>query len=358
MKSETLVAGAGEGGADYAAAYRSLRRRRIALVACLAGAGLLTLLADLMIGPSGLTMAEVVQGIVDPDALPPAAQVILWHVRLPYAVMAVGVGAALGLAGAETQTVLNNPLASPYTLGISWAAFLGATLAIVFDLDLFGLGPTVMLPLAAFVFATISALLILGLSMRLGTNTETIILFGIALLFTCTALISLLQFVADAEDVQESVLWSMGSLTRADWDSILVVGIALAVVFPFAFRASWALTLLRGGEEQARGAGLSVGRLRLLSLLRASLLSSAAIAFVGAIGFVGLVAPHIARLLVGEDHRIYLPAALVVGALLMSLASILSKVLVTGVVVPVGIVTALVGIPVFVALVISQRHRR
>lgn len=342
----------------YVLAYRRLRRRRLLLVA---GLGILTIFCfctDLVIGPAGLTPTQVFYGITDPSTLSPQDEVILWHIRLPYAAMAIGIGAALGLAGAETQTALNNPLASPYTLGISWAAFLGATLAIVFDWNFAGFGHTFTLAAAAFACAVAASLLILAVATRLGAQIETIVLFGIALLFTCSAIISLLQFVADAEDVQESVLWSMGSLTRADWGAISFVFLATICVVPFSLRAAPSLTLLRSGEEQARSAGLSVGRLRLWSFMRAALLTSAAIAFVGAIGFIGLVAPHIARLLVGEDHRIYLPAALTVGALLMSLASILSKLLITGVVIPVGIVTALVGIPIFVVLLFTRWRQR
>ena len=346
------------GAPVFDAAYRSLVRRRLALVVLLGVAAMASALLDVATGPSGLGIAGVVAGLADPASMSAAERVILFDVRLPYAVMAVVVGAALGLAGAETQTVLNNPLASPYTLGISWAAILGATLAIVFDLDVAGLGRAVSLPLAAFLFAALAGGLILLLAARFGPSTETIILFGIALLFTCSALISLLQFVADAEDVQESVMWSMGSLTQSSWRAIAAVTATLIVALPLALRASWALTLLRSGEEHARGVGVSVHRLRLGALLRTSLLAGTAVAFVGAIGFVGLVAPHITRLLVGEEQRLYLCGSLATGALLLSLASVGSKTIVPGVLIPVGIITALIGIPAFVTLIVAERSHR
>lgn len=344
--------------AGFAEAYRRLVRWRLLLVGVMFGGTVMALIVDLATGPSSLGIAEVIAGLLAPEEMGRADRVILWDVRLPYAVMAVVVGASLGLAGAETQTVLNNPLASPFTLGISWAAILGATFVIVLDFDLFGLGQVVTLPLAAFVCAALAGLMILALATRFGSHTETIILFGIALMFGCSALISLLHFVANAEAVQQSIVWSMGTLTRSTWPAVGVVALTLLLMFPFSMRSAWALTLMRAGDEQARGAGIDLHRLRLAALIRTSLLTGAAVAFVGDIGFVGLVAPHIARLIIGEDHRFYLPAATLLGALLLSLASVSSKLIVPGVVLPVGIVTSLVGIPVFVTLIVMRQQVR
>jgi iron complex transport system permease protein len=137
-----------------------------------------------------------------------------------------------------------------------------------------------------------------------------------------------------------------------------VVAVVLAICLPLSLRHVWAMTALRAGEDQARSFGIQVERLRMLVLLRVSLLAAAAVAFVGTIGFIGLVGPHIARLALGEDHRFYLPGAAMAGALVLSLASIASKSLVTGVVLPVGIVTALVGIPLFMAMILGQRRGR
>lgn len=346
---------AGDAGArPLSSGYGRIARRRTALLAGLSVALCLSVAVDIVTGPSGLGLADVVRGLIDPGSLNAGEAVILWTVRLPYALMAVAVGASLGVAGAETQTILNNPLASPYTLGISWAAALGAVTAIVFQLDvLFG---TAVLPVAAFVGAVAAGLAILGMAQLLGSRTETIILFGIALVFACTALISLLQFLANAETIQETVFWMMGSLGRATWDKVALVFGVLVLAFPFIQKSAWSFTLLRAGEDQAASAGLNVHRLRLVSILRTSLLTAAAVAFVGTIGFVGLVGPHIARMLLGEDHRFLLPGAAITGALMLSLASIASKSILPGVVMPVGIVTALVGVPVFVFLIVLRRR--
>lgn len=355
MAGEGVMQVAG-GGEPVGQAYHRISRRRRFLIALLVLATAFSVLVNIATGPAGLSLSVAINGLLWPDSLTAGESVILWSVRLPSAVMALAVGACLGLAGAETQTVLNNPLASPYTLGISWAATLGAVLAIIGGPGVIGLATDIELPVFAFLFALLAGLGILLLGQMFGTGSETIILFGIALVFLCTALVALLQFVGNADEVQQTVLWSMGSLARATLQQAMIILAVLVVTAPFAFRAAWSLTLLRGGEDQAESLGLSLQRMRVISLFRASLLTAAATAFAGPIGFIGLVGPHIARLLLGEDHRYFLPGAALVGALLLSLASIAAKTAFPGILVPVGLVTALLGLPAFVALVILQRR--
>ncbi|MFT0860698.1 FecCD family ABC transporter permease [Ancylobacter sp. G4_0304] len=339
------------------AAYARLIRRRVAIVAGLGVVMMVALLFDIATGPSNLPLGDVVNGLLHPSALSAPARVIIWEVRLPYALMAVLVGAALALAGAEMQTILNNPLASPFTLGVSSAASFGAALALVLGLTIPGLPAGWNLPALAFVFAFGSVLMLQALASLRGTGVETLVLFGIAMVFTFNALVALVQFVASQEALQQLVFWSMGSLSRATWEKLAGLAVVLAVTAPFSLAASWKMTALRLGEDRARSFGIAVARLRFLSLLRVSLLAATSVAFVGTIGFIGLVAPHIARLLVGEDHRFFLPASLLCGAAIMSLASVASKILVPGTLLPVGIVTALIGVPFFIALIFSRRER-
>lgn len=339
------------------AAYARLVRRRVAIVAGLGVIMAIALLFDIATGPSNLPVADVVAGLVNPSSLSAPSRVIIWDVRLPYALMAVLVGASLALAGAEMQTILNNPLASPFTLGVSSAASFGAALALVLGLSLPGLPQGWNLPVLAFVFAFGSVLLLQALAGLRGTGVETLVLFGIAMVFTFNALVALVQFVASQEALQQLVFWSMGSLSRSTWEKLGALGFVLAVVTPFSLRASWRMTALRLGEDRARSFGISVGRLRFFSLLRVSLLAATSVAFVGTIGFIGLVAPHIARMLVGEDHRFFLPASLLTGAAIMSLASVASKTIIPGTLLPVGIVTALIGVPFFIALIFSRSER-
>lgn len=337
--------------------YDRLVRKRLAVLAGLCAVVLAGFVADVVTGPSQLAVADAVKGLFFPDELSAPVRVIIWDVRLPQALLAVLVGAALSLAGAEMQTILNNPLASPFTLGVSSAASLGAALAIVLGIGLPGIATSWIVSGNAFVFAFGSVLLLQALSRLRGTGPETLVLFGIAMVFTFNALVALIQFVATQEALQQLVFWSMGSLTRGNWEKLAVLFSVTVVVTPTAMWSAWKMTALRLGEDRARSFGVDVARLRFVSLLRVSLLAATSVAFVGTIGFIGLVGPHIARLLVGEDHRFFLPASMAAGAAVMSLSSVASKVIVPGAVMPVGIVTALIGVPFFMALIFLRRER-
>ncbi len=337
--------------------YQHLLRRRWLLTLALGVVIALSIVADFMLGPSGLSLGELWATLLHPDAADPTTRVIVWDIRLPYALMAMAVGVALGLAGAEMQTILNNPLASPFTLGLSSAAAFGASLAIVLELSLPGLPDEWMIAFNAFAFALISALLLDAVARWGGMNTSGVVLFGIALVFSFNALVSLVQFVASAEALQGLVFWTMGSLSRATWPKVGLMLLLFAVILPLSLRDAWRLTALRLGEDRAASFGINVRRLRLTALLRISLLSALAVSFVGTIGFIGLVAPHIARRLFGEDHRYYLPGSALVGGAILSLASIASKNIVPGVIIPVGIVTSLVGIPFFLTVVLKRQMK-
>jgi len=341
--------------ASAVSAYRHILRRRAGLIALLLVAIFMALLIDFTIGPTGLPWRELWRTLSAPEAADATYRVIVWDIRLPSALMAALVGMALGLAGAEMQTILNNPLASPYTLGVSSAAALGASLAIVLQFGIPGVPSGWLIGGNAFVFAIVAALLLDTVARWSGMNTSGVVLFGIAMVFTFNALVSLVQFLASAEALQSLVFWTMGSLARSSWTSVGVMVTAIVLTLPVAMRQSWKLTALRLGEDRAASFGVDVRRVRVAALARVSLLSALAVAFVGTIGFIGLVAPHIARRLFGEDHRFYLPGSALVGALILSLASVVSKNLVPDVVVPVGIVTALVGIPFFVAVVLRRQ---
>ena len=339
------------------AEYDRLVRRRATIIVLLGVAVGVAFVADLVTGPSSLGAFDALRGLFRPHELSASMQIIIWDVRLPQALMAILVGAALSLAGAEMQTILNNPLASPFTLGVSSAASLGAALAIVLGLGLPGINISWLISGNAFIFAFGSVLLLQMLSRLRGTGPETLVLFGIAMVFTFNALVALIQFIASQEALQQLVFWSMGSLSRATWDKLLVLALVLAAIVPFSLLAAWPMTTLRLGEDRARSFGINVTRLRFMALLRVSVLAATSVAFVGTIGFIGLVGPHVARLLVGEDHRFFLPTSLLAGALVMSLSSVAAKTIVPGAILPVGIVTALIGVPFFVALILFRRER-
>ncbi|GAA3600409.1 iron ABC transporter permease [Gibbsiella greigii] len=335
--------------------YHHILHHRLLIMGVFALAIVGSLLLDFTMGPSGLSLTALWQTLLDPAAADAGTRVIVWDIRLPYALMAVVVGMALGLAGAEMQTILNNPLASPFTLGVSSAAAFGAALAIVLGIGIPGISDQWFISANAFLFALFAALMLDGITRWTRVATSGVVLFGIALVFTFNALVSMMQFIASEDTLQGLVFWTMGSLARASWEKLGILLGVFAVLLPLSMMSSWKLTALRLGEDRAVSFGIDVRRLRLATLLRISILSSLAVAFVGPIGFIGLVAPHIARMVFGEDHRFYLPASALIGALVLSMASVASKNLVPGIIIPVGIVTSLVGVPFFLSIIL--RHR-
>lgn len=353
--TDPMTEAKGQPDAGVMGRYQHILRHRLLMMGALALAILGSLLLDFTMGPSGLSLSSLWQTLLDPAVADAGTRVIVWDIRLPYALMAVVVGFALGLAGAEMQTILNNPLASPFTLGVSSAAAFGAALAIVLGIGIPGIPDQWFISANAFIFALFAALMLDGITRWTRVATSGVVLFGIALVFTFNALVSMMQFIASEDTLQGLVFWTMGSLARASWDKLGILFGVFAVLLPLSMMSSWKLTALRLGEDRAVSFGIDVRRLRLATLLRISILSALAVAFVGPIGFIGLVAPHIARMIFGEDHRFYLPASALIGALVLSMASVASKNLVPGVIIPVGIVTSLVGVPFFLSIIL--RHR-
>jgi iron complex transport system permease protein len=200
-------------------------------------------------------------------------------------------------------------------------------------------------------------MLIHVLSHRKGVTTETIVLLGIALVFTFNALQAFLQYLASEQALAAVVFWTMGSLGKATWGKLAITSVVVVLMLPLFARRAWQLTALRLGDDKARSLGINVYRLRLETLLAVSLLAAVPVAFVGTIGFIGLVGPHIARMLIGEDQRFFLPASAITGALMLSVTSVVSKSIVPGIIFPIGVITALVGVPFFFALILTSKKR-
>lgn len=337
--------------------YQRLTRRRLVLLAGIAALTVACFVLDLSIGQARYSALQVLSGVWNSDASL-AIRVILWDIRLPVALTALVVGASLSVAGAHMQTVLGNPLASPFTLGLSAAASFGAALGLILGVSVLPASAVAFaIPVNAFLVSMAAALFIHHLSRKRGITTEMIVLLGTTLVFTFTALLEALQYVAPDQALSAVVFWTMGSLSRSNWPKLgIMSGVLVLVSLAFA-RQAWALTALRLGEARATSLGVPVARLRLRGILLASLLASVCVSFVGTIGFVGLVGPHIARMLVGEDQRFLLPASALCGALMLSAASVLSKSLVAGQTLPIGIVTSLVGVPLFFTLILRTRQR-
>lgn len=332
--------------------------RRFALLSVVGLLLAVSFVVDVSTGPGNYPLSTILDVFADPGSHGARLKVIVWDYRLPVAVTAVIVGAMLSLAGGQMQTILNNPLAEPFTLGISAAASFGAALAIVLGFSVIpGVG-SLIVTLNAFVFALVTCGLILLATRLKGIGSETMILFGIAIFFTFSALLALMEYMATEDQISRIVFWMMGSLSRVSWEKISLGTALLVTALPFSLMRGWQMTALRLGDAAAESMGVNVGRLRVEMLIVVSLLAATAVAFVGTVGFVGLVGPHIARLLVGEDQRFFLPLSAMVGALMMSLTSLISKSITPGIVYPIGIITALIGVPVFVSIILHARREK
>ncbi len=296
---------------------------------------LASLCAAVVLGPAAVPVRDLL------------GSAIFWDLRLPRALLGLLVGGSLGVAGASLQSLVRNPLADPFLLGLSGGAGLGAVVVIALHLG----GPWA-LPLAAFV----GALVALGLVFRLGLiagsvlDPRVLLLGGVAVGAFCGAVTTAVVSLAEASALRNAYLWLWGGLSGASWDSVTLVAAYVPIPLVVLYAAARPLDLLTLGEEPARHLGTDVAATRRRVYLAASLLTAAAVSVAGVIGFVGLIVPHLGRALFGGRHRVLLPASFLAGGILLVLADTLARTVVAPRELPVGIVTALVGVPLFVLL--------
>lgn len=334
------------------ARHRSRERRRWRVTGLFSLVLAISLVLDIATGPSMLSPIEVVRSLLNLGERAPMADAIVRSLRLPMALMALAVGAALGAGGAQMQTLLANPMASPYTLGMAAASGFGAALTLAFGG--FGLPTMIAVPLGAFAFSMLAAGFLLFLTAMRHRGGDTIILGGIAILFLFQSLVSLIQFISSPELSQQILFWLFGSLTKATWTTLGITAAVTLVCALLLLADSWKLAALSMGEMRAASLGINVKRLRFKVLAIVAVMTATATSFVGVIGFIGLVAPHVARMSVGEDQRFFLPLSMLAGAVILSAASVLSKSIVPGALFPIGIVTALVGVPFLLWLIFRR----
>ncbi|WP_420723412.1 FecCD family ABC transporter permease [Hwanghaeella sp. LZ110] len=335
--------------------YARAEGRRIVLIlmAILVLAALVLL--DLLTGPSGMSLADLSQAFrAGPAGEDRTAATILWQIRMPQTMMGVIVGACLGIAGLQMQTILANPLASPFTLGFSASAGFGAALAIMYG-GWIPLPSFLIIPISAFVMTLVACAIIYVIAVWRGATPEMLVLSGIAVLFFFQSLQSLLQFMASPEVLQQIVFWLFGTLLKANWTSVSVSGLILVICLPLVLRDIWNLTAMRLGDANAASLGLNLQAMRQRTFIIVALLTSAAVCFVGTIGFVGLIAPHVSRAVIGEDHRYAIPLSAITGSIILISASVLGKMLSPGTAIPVGIITAIAGIPMLMAVILSHK---
>jgi iron complex transport system permease protein len=283
-------------------------------------------------------------------------EAVVVDLRFPRVLLAALVGACLAGAGVLYQALFRNALADPYILGVSSGAGLGAALALAAG----GLGAAslVAVPVSAFVGAMLTILLVAAIATRRGVmDTLSLLLAGVAVSYTLAALTSF-TLVVRREQMSRIVFWMMGGLQSATWQQVAVVSAMMAVGLAAPLFFTRELNIILLGDERASELGVDVERFKRLVLVAASLLVSAAVSVSGLIGFVGLMTPHMARLILGPDHRLLLPASILSGAVVMVTADLLARVVLAPVEIPVGIVTALAGGPTFVWLLMRTRQAR
>ncbi|MDN7012516.1 iron ABC transporter permease [Methanoculleus sp. FWC-SCC3] len=339
--------------------YARLKRTRTAFVGGLLAALVILIGVAVTLGSADYTVAEsylaILAGLFPGTfTAPEMAEIIVWDYRLHRVLFAVCAGFGLAVAGCVMQGILRNPLASPFTLGVASAATTGASIAIVLGAGVVG-GDYLVIG-NAFLFALLAALAIYGMARYRGIGSETMVLAGIAIMYLFSAVTSLLQYVGSAEQLRAVVFWTFGSVDKSTWPKLAIVSLVLACTIPYLLYRAWDLNALAEGDEVAAGLGVPVERSMIVFMIIASLITAVIICFTGTIGFIGLVAPHITRMAIGGDFRTLLPASGLVGSLLLLGADSVARSVLAPQVLPVGIVTAFLGVPFFIYLFMHRRN--
>ena len=307
------------------------------------------------VGDYRLTVNQVVDALIGNGT--GNAELVIWNIRLPRVFAAIIAGVSMAVAGAVMQCILRNPLASPFTMGISHGAMFGASLAII----LLGAGGAestgrifvnnpYSITVFAFLGALIGVLVILLLAKLRGLSPEAMILAGVAMSSLFTACTMLIQYFADDLQLAAMVYWTFGDLGRPLWDEIyIMVAIMIPALLYFIYKR-WDYNALEAGEETAKSLGVNTERTRLVGMFIASLLTAVTVSFLGIIGFVGLICPHIVRIFIGGDYRFLIPVSALFGAVLLIMADTIARTIISPIILPVGILTSFMGAPMFLYL--------
>jgi len=349
--------------------YEGLIKKRKLFLTLLTLILFILIITSISLGSASISLTDALKVIFSPlfpgsSNLNPLMENIIWNLRLPRVIMAVLTGACFGVAGCILQVILRNPLASPYTIGVASSAAFGAALAIILGAGIMGWWGRVMvyinpylIVLNAFSFSMICSLTIMLLSLYKGVSPGTTILAGIAMTYLFSALTSLLQYFGTTEQIAAVVFWTFGDLGKAEWFDVGLTALTLLILTPIVMIFSSSYNAILAGDEVAKSLGVNTKILRLSSLAIASLLTAVPVAFVGTIGFIGLLAPHIARLTIGSDHRFLIPSSILMGSILLLAADTVARTIASPLILPVGIVTAFMGVPLFLYLLLGRRER-
>lgn len=349
-----------EGSSEVTETYKGFIRRKSLFLGLTSLLLLFAIVASANMGTIEIAFKEVLIILLTFDNT--GIGRIIWDVRMPKIMAAVLIGAGLSISGAVMQSILRNPLASPYTLGLSSAAAFGASFAIVFLQAGTQTSSSVIInnpyivTISAFCFSMLATLIILLLTKLTSITAETMVLAGIAIGSIFAAGLTLMQYLADSVQLSHIVSWTFGDLGRANWELNFLMFVALVPVAVFFIYNRWNFNAMDAGEETAKGLGIETGMLRAVSMVAATFISALMVSFFGIIAFIGLLGPHIARRIVGSDHRHLLPASMLVGGLILLTADTVSRTILLPMVLPVGIMTSMLGGPLFIYLLLKRRR--
>jgi len=345
--------------------YTKGKKRKLLAIFSVFIAVIIIIVVAISFGAGSPRLPEAFQVIVskifpffnlDPGS--PLAQTIIWDIRFPRIVLALIAGAGLAAAGVTMQGVLRNPLVSSYVLGISSAAGFGAALVIVFGISIIPLFGGYLVIGNAFIFCLLAMIIVYSIARLRGMSTETVILAGVAVGFLFSALLSLIQYISPQDKaITAIVFWLLGGLYSATWDKILICLPIVAITILLMMTQSWNMNIMSMGEDVAISLGVNSKRVLTITMLLETVTTASIISFTGIIGFVDLIAPHIARMLLGSDHRYLIPCSIGVGALMLLGSDTVARLIIMPTELPVGIVTSLLGVPFFIYLLVSKRRR-
>lgn len=345
--------------------YLRYSRRKVLFIAGCTALLVFLSVFTLGLGDTDLSYAEIIRYLFFPDDSWNTTAV--WDLRFRMVIAAILAGAALGIAGAAMQSILRNPLASPFTLGLSNAAAFGAAIAILATSGGSIMGSAsafvdgsnpLMITLSAFAFSMLATGIMLLLVKVTGCTPETIVLAGTALSSIFSAGLAFLQYTADENSLSAIVYWQFGTLSKCSWEQLMIVLAVLAPVSLYFLHKRWDYNSMESGEDVARGLGVNIRLTRYMGLILAAVLTATVVSFMGVIGFIGLVGPHMVKKIVGNDNRYVLPGSMAVGALVLLLAYIVGTFGFGEEVIPVGIITSAVGGPLFIWILVRGRVRR
>jgi len=349
---------------DLKVSYKKYTKRKIAFVSICVAVAIISVGFSVSVGGRNIEFFQVYSTIFDhifgtspsPGTVEWMDDYIVWNIRVPRAVFAAVAGAGLAVAGAVMQSVMKNPLADPYTTGISSGACFGVAVAMVLGLTALGSAGQYGIVLNAFIFAMIPMVLIVVMAPLSSKSPATLILAGVAISYLFNALNTLLLVSTDAEKLAEVYRWQIGSFRDITWDSIPIMFAITVIGLVVILLLSKQLNLMALGDKHAKSMGLDVNTLRVVCLVIMSLMVASVIAYAGIIGFVGLISPHIVRMIIDADNKFVIPAAAAFGAAFLMVADIVSRVLSDINTVPVGVVISFIGAPIFLYLIITQKR--